>query len=132
MKVAPKRFSLDAMYQMESYAWPGNVRELRNIVERLAILCEGDTIEVWHLPAELRRAPAQPALPDIPRTWHDFRKLRRQLEKAAIRDLEHRFLKDALARCGGNVTKTADEIGMQRTHLHSLLRKHGLRADNVR
>jgi DNA-binding NtrC family response regulator len=132
MNAAPKRFSLDAMYQMESYTWPGNVRELRNIVERLAILCEGDTIEVWHLPGELRRTPIQPVVPDIPRTWHDFRKLRRQLEKAAVRDLEHRFLKSALERCGGNVTKTADEIGMQRTHLHTLLRKHGLKADDVR
>lgn len=132
MKVAPKRFSLDAMYQMESYPWPGNVRELRNIVERLAILSEGDTIEVWHLPAELRRTPIQPMLPEIPRTWHDFRKLRRQLEKAAIQNLEHRFLKSALERCGGSVTKAAEDIGMQRTHLHTLLRKHGLKADNAR
>jgi len=126
MGVGSKRFSPDAMYQMESYTWPGNVRELRNIVERLAILCEGDTIEVWHLPAELRRVPFQPALPELPRTWEAFKRLKRQLEYAAVKELEHRFLSAALARSGGNVTKAAEEIGMQRTHLHALMRKHKL------
>ena len=46
------------MCLMESYPWPGNVRELRNIVERLAILCEQDRIEPHHLPAEIRQADA--------------------------------------------------------------------------
>ncbi len=128
MNVAPKKFSPDAMYQMEHYAWPGNVRELRNIVERLAILCEGDTIEVWHLPAEIRRTPVQPSIPEIPRTWNDFRRFRRQLERAAVHDLEQRFLKTALQRSGGNVSRTAQEIGIQRTHLHALLRRHGIKS----
>ena len=128
MNVAPKKFSPDAMYQMENYPWPGNVRELRNIVDRLAILCEGDTIEVWHLPAEIRRTPVRTAVPDIPRTWNDFRRFRRQMERAAVHDLEQRFLKTALERSGGNVSRTAQEIGMQRTHLHALLRRHGIKA----
>jgi len=128
LNVAPKKISPDAMYQMENYSWPGNVRELRNIVDRLAILCEGDTIEVWHLPAEIRRTPVQTSIPEIPRTWNEFRRFRRQLERAAVRDLEQRFLKAALERSGGNVTRTAQEIGMQRTHLHSLLRRHGIKS----
>jgi DNA-binding NtrC family response regulator len=132
MGVGPKRFSPDAMYQMESYLWPGNVRELRNIVERLAILCEGETIEIWHLPTEVRQAPLQPTLPNLPRTWHEFRKLKRHLEHVAVKDLEHRFLRAALERCAGNVTKAAADVGMQRTHFHALLRKRGMRADSSR
>ncbi len=128
MNVAPKKFSPEAMFHMENYPWPGNVRELRNIVDRLAILCEGDTIEVWHLPAEIRRPPLQSSLPEIPRTWNDFRRFRRQLERAAVNDLERRFLKAALERSRGNVSRAAHEIGMQRTHLHALLRKHGMKS----
>jgi DNA-binding NtrC family response regulator len=127
MGVGAKRFSADAMYQMEGYTWPGNVRELRNIVERMAILCEGDMIEVWHLPVELRQVPVQTPLPELPRTWEAFRALKRQLAYAAVNELEHRFLSAALARSGGNVTKAAEDVGMQRTHLHALIRKHRLR-----
>jgi len=116
---------------MEGYTWPGNGRELRNIVERLAILCEGDLIEVWHLPVELRQLPIQASLPELPRTWEAFRALKRQLACAAVKELEHRFLSSALARSGGNVTKAAEEIGMQRTHLHALIRKHRLRGVTV-
>lgn len=127
MGVGAKRFSADSMYQMEGYTWPGNVRELRNIVERMAILCEGDMIEVWHLPVELRQVPVQTPLPELPRTWEAFRALKRQLAYAAVHELEHRFLSAALTRSGGNVTKAAEDVGMQRTHLHALIRKHRLR-----
>ena len=57
-QVDAKGFSSEAMTLMESYAWPGNVRELRNIVERLAILCDQDRIEPRHLPEEIRKAAA--------------------------------------------------------------------------
>ena len=54
--VAVKGFGPEAMCLIESYTWPGNVRELRNIVERLAILCDQDRIEPHHLPGEIRQA----------------------------------------------------------------------------
>jgi DNA-binding NtrC family response regulator len=126
-QVAVKGFSPEAMMLMESYLWPGNVRELRNIVERLAILCDHQRIEPRHLPAEIRRTQIRAASgAPLPHTWEEFKRLKQQVRDSAIQQLERRFLLDILERCGGNVSRAAEEIGIQRTNLHALLRKHGL------
>ena len=59
------------------------------------------------------------------------RRLKNQARDAAGQELERRFLTEALARCGGNVTKAAEEVGMQRTNFHALMRKYGLAADHT-
>jgi DNA-binding NtrC family response regulator len=129
MEVPAKVFSSDALHQMEAYSWPGNVRELRNIVERLAILCEAEQIEMWHLPSEIRQTPVGPGVIQLPRTWDEFKKLKRDVSLAAVKELEVRFLKAALQRCGGNISRAAEDVGIQRTNFHALLRRHGLTSD---
>jgi len=119
-------FSPQAMARMESYRWPGNVRELRNIVERLAILCHADRVELEHLPSEICQAPPRSTVTQLPESWEEFRKLKQQAKDAVVQELECRFLTEVLQRCGGNVTRAAQEVGMQRTHLHALIRKYGL------
>jgi DNA-binding NtrC family response regulator len=126
LEVDVKGFTAEAMAQMDGYAWPGNVRELRNVVERMAILCDYDRIEPRHLPAEIRQAPARACHAALPKTWDEFKKLKQQVRDTAVQELERRFLADALERSGGNVSKAAEEVGIQRTNLHALLRKHGL------
>jgi len=130
MEIDPKRFTPEAMRQMESYAWPGNVRELRNIVERLAILSDGATIELQHLPDEIRQTAPVEGITALPQTWEEFKRLKQEVRDAAVEQLERRFLKDTLARCGGNVSRAAEEVGMQRTNFHALMRKYGLRAED--
>ncbi|MEN6452147.1 MAG: sigma-54 dependent transcriptional regulator [Thermoguttaceae bacterium] len=128
-QVGVKGFSSEAMTLMESYPWPGNVRELRNIVERLAILCDQDRIEPRHLPEEIRRVPVRASSgAPLPQTWEEFKRLKQQVRDSAVQQLERRFLADALQRCASNVSRAAEEIGIQRTNLHALLRKHGLTA----
>ena len=122
-------FTPEAMAQMESYAWPGNVRELRNIVERMAILCDNDRIEPRHLPPEIRQAPSRAVVSQLPASWENFKKLKQQVRDAAVDDLERRFLVEALRRSEGNVSKAAEEVGIQRTNFHALLRKHGISGD---
>jgi DNA-binding NtrC family response regulator len=122
----PKRFSPEAMLLLASYSWPGNVRELRNGVERMAILCDADQIEPRHLPPEVRQAEPRPAVLQLPERWDDFRRLKQQVRDAAVQDLERRFLLEALQRRGGNVSRAAEQIGIQRTNLHALMRKYGL------
>jgi len=124
-----KGFAPDAMRQMESYHWPGNVRELRNIVERMAILCDADRIELQHLPSEISEVAPRSSVTELPRDWEQFRQLKQQVRDAAVQELERRFLNEALERCGGNVTKAAEEVGMQRTNFHALMRKYGLSSD---
>ena len=110
-------------------AWPGNVRELRNIVERLAILCDQDRIEPHHLPEEIRKAAPRTTVSQLPQTWEEFKQLKQQVRDAAVDQLERRFLTEALQRCDGNVSRAAEEDGIQRTNLHALMRKHGLNAE---
>jgi DNA-binding NtrC family response regulator len=124
-------FTPEAMAQMESYHWPGNVRELRNIVERIAILCDSDRIEPRHLPPEIRQAPKRSAVTQLPGNWEDFKRLKQQVRDAAVQELERRFLVEALERSGGNVTKAAEDVGIQRTNFHALMRKYGLTSESV-
>jgi DNA-binding NtrC family response regulator len=129
-QVAVKGFSAEALTSMENYSWPGNVRELRNIVERLAILCDQERIEPHHLPAEIRQVPLRTVGgAPLPRTWEEFKQLKQQVRDATVQQLERRFLSETLHRCGGNVTRAAEEIGIQRTNLHALMRKHDLTSD---
>jgi transcriptional regulator with GAF, ATPase, and Fis domain len=122
-------FTPAAMRLMESYHWPGNVRELRNIVERVAILCEGDRIEPNHLPPEIRNTAPTRSVSDLPLRWEEFKVFKQQVRDAAVQDIERRFLAEALERHKGNVSKAAEDVGMQRTHFHALMRKYGLGGD---
>jgi len=124
-----KGFSPEAMSKMESYHWPGNVRQLRNVMERVAILCDSDRIELRHLPAEISKAPSRSTVVELPSNWEEFKRLKQQVRDAAVQDLERRFLTEALERSGGNVTKAAEEVGIQRTNFHALMRKYGLSSD---
>jgi DNA-binding NtrC family response regulator len=126
-EVAVQGFTPEAMNMMEDYSWPGNVRELRNIIERMAILCDAERIEPRHLPPEIRQAPPQRArTQQLPQTWEEFKKLKQQVRDTTVQDLECRFVAETLRRAGGNVSKAAEEIGIQRTNLHALIRKYGL------
>ena len=127
--VAVRGFAPEAMTLLESYRWPGNVRELRNIVERMAILCDGDRIERRHLPPEICKAPSRSTITQLPQKWEEFKTLKQQVRDAAVQELECRFLTEALERCGGNVSKAAEDVGMQRTNFHALLRKYSLSVD---
>jgi len=125
-------FSHEAMAKMESYPWPGNVRELRNVVERAAILCDSRHIELRHLPPEVSQTGPREFAADLPATWDEFKKFKQGVRDATVQELECRFLIEALRHAGGNVTKAAKEVGMQRSNFHALMRKHGLTADAFR
>jgi transcriptional regulator with GAF, ATPase, and Fis domain len=125
MGVEAKGFSSEAMQQMEIHSWPGNVRELRNIVERLAVLYGGLRIELCNLPWEVREARHTPSAAEVPRTWEEVKRAKRQM----IEDLERRFLITALDGCGQNVTQAAGSVGMQRSNFHALLRQYGIKPE---
>jgi transcriptional regulator with GAF, ATPase, and Fis domain len=126
--VVASDFSPEALAVLEAHAWPGNVRELRNLVERLAVLCDAPLVEPRHLPVELRAPAADSRVPPaaMPTRWDDFKEYKRNAAAAVVDDLERRFLAEALDRADGNVTRAAEAVGMQRTQFHALLRKHGI------
>ena len=121
-------FTPEAMDALARYDWPGNVRELYNVVERLVILCPADRIGRAHLAESLpAAAPDQPQ----PRTVDELNDLKRSLREQAVLDAERVFLLAALRRSDYNVTKAADDTGMQRSNFQALLRKHNLRLKDL-
>ncbi|MFO1184010.1 MAG: sigma-54 dependent transcriptional regulator [Bauldia sp.] len=117
-KIAP-----DAMAVLQAHDWPGNVRQLRNNVERLLILSRGDPtqeITVDMLPAEI--GEMLPATPGRGGGEH--------LMSLPLRDAREVFERDYLAaqvaRFGGNISRTAEFVGMERSALHRKLKSLGV------
>ena len=126
MGLEAKGFAREAMRQMEVYAWPGNVRELRNIVERVSVLYSGSRIERDHLPWEVREATRSVSTTELPRTWEEFRSLKRQI----VENLERQFLIAAMNRSAQSITQAAEDVGMLRPNFHALMRSHGLKPES--
>lgn len=131
MNLSIKGFTPEAMARLESYSWPGNVRELKNIIERMTILCEEEYIDVVHLPLEIRQTPVRTSLLPLPTTWEEFRRLKEQVADTAIQELERRFVLEALRRAGGNVSRAAKQVRMLRPNFHKLMRKYGIRPEDI-
>jgi len=106
-----------ALAALGRHAWPGNVRELRNALERAAVLCEGDAIE----PGDLHLDVSAPALPDDPSLPFS------EAKRRATEEFERAYLLRALRAHGGNISHTADAIGMVRQSLQQKMRELGLR-----
>jgi two-component system nitrogen regulation response regulator NtrX len=113
-----KFLSPDALELLKKYSWPGNIRELKNLVERMAIMYPGKVIH-----AE-----------DIPRPFNTSRIKDRKLEsffsfdslKEAREIFEKNFIASKLAQFGGNISKTAEAIGVERSNLHKKIKAYGL------
>ena len=112
----PKRLSSEALESLCSYRWPGNVRELKNLVERLMILSPADEIRVEDLPAEFRREGTEPLPGDAPL-------------RDARDDFERRYILAALRRHRGNVKRTAEALGVERSNLYRKLRGYGIEVE---
>jgi len=131
---APHRMTEEALAAMSSYGWPGNVRELRNIIERLVIMVPRDRIERADLPPELRgSAPA--ARPSQASDGKDaeLEALAACTASPSLKEgrarFERLFIARKLADCGYNVSRTAEALGVERSHLHRKLKAYGLTPD---
>ncbi len=113
--------SREAMVHLWAYDWPGNVRELENLIQQMAILCEGDLIDATMLPQSvLARGPrAEPLIPPVAGDGQvDF--------DALVREFEGRLINDALRRTGGNKQAAARFLGLKRTTFTAKLRRCGV------
>ncbi len=112
----------DAMVALQAHDWPGNVRQLRNNIERLLILAGGD--------------PSQPiTLSSLPPEVSVVREHNKEKDKdliismplrSAREHFEREYLKVQIERFGGNVSKTAQFVGMERSALHRKLKTLGI------
>jgi DNA-binding NtrC family response regulator len=120
------RLSAEAQALLRGYAFPGNVRELRNIVIRLGAKYAGREVSVRELEGELELNPVAAPLADT----GDFDQLAEQGMRAygftletALADWERRYINAALRISGGNLSKAARLLGMNRTTLYSRLQR---------
>ena len=113
-KTLPKRIGLDARMALESYYWPGNVRQLRNLVEWIMILhTQAEEITASMLPIDIQSGAQGESEKFIDRNHL----LTLQL-KDAREAFEKAYLNLHMKRFNGNISKTAQAIGMERTALH--------------
>ncbi|HET6377979.1 MAG TPA: sigma-54 dependent transcriptional regulator [Methylocella sp.] len=116
----PKRLiAPDAMAVLQSHDWPGNVRQLRNNVERLMILAAGDPDA--ELTAEMLPSEIGALVPSTP-NGHGGEKLMNLPLREAREVFEREYLVAQISRFSGNISRTAEFVGMERSALHRKLK----------
>ena len=124
-----KALSEEALARLSRHEWPGNVRELRNVLERAAVLAAGPEISEADLSlgfssdGELDEVASESPDLDIPFS---------EAKKQTVERFERRYLSEALREHEGNVSRTANAIGMVRQSLQQKIRELGLKADEFR
>ena len=121
--IKPRRIADDAMAVLQAHNWPGNVRQLRNNIERLLILARSDDpdslVTADLLPAEIGDVmPRAPTQSDQHIMGLPLREAREMFEKE--------YLIAQINRFGGNISRTAEFIGMERSALHRKLKSLGV------
>ncbi len=105
-------FTPEAENALQTYGWPGNIRELRNVMERAALLCEGDAIGVEHLPDSLTRSPKAVGFEAGENLSMDF--------------VESDHIRKVLKLCEGSRSQAARLLGIHRSTLLQKIAKYGL------
>ncbi len=116
--VKGKVFSDDAYQAMMAHHWPGNVRELGNFLERLAIMCQDQTIRADHI----RRFLLPGQTPAVNGPEIRLGNLLSVDYKTAKRLFERQYLLSRLQENDNNISKTAEQVGLERSHLHKKLK----------
>jgi DNA-binding NtrC family response regulator len=119
-------FSPEAMQAMQAYSWPGNIRELRNVVERLLLFSEGDSITA---------ATVQTALPSLP-TPVAVTAIAPTPVTGALSDrveqFERQVILDEIKRQNFHITNTAKALGLERSHLYKKCQQLGIDLRQIR
>jgi two-component system nitrogen regulation response regulator NtrX len=113
-----KEVSQEALQLLERYEWPGNVRELKNLVERLMIMTKERLIQAKDIPSPFNRSP------DIGEGLESVLGLGSL--KDARGEFEKVFIESKLREFNGNISQTADAIGIERSNLHKKIKAYGL------
>ncbi|HSO71571.1 MAG TPA: sigma-54 dependent transcriptional regulator, partial [Thermodesulfobacteriota bacterium] len=110
---------------MREYDWPGNVRELKNLIERVVIMTPGAIIAADDLPGHLtKKLGAESPDADGPAFLRE-----KDFKEAKIR-FEREFIVRKLQEHQGNITQTAEALGIERSHLHKKIKAYGIKLDN--
>jgi DNA-binding NtrC family response regulator len=114
-----------AMSALVNYDWPGNVRELENTLHRAVILAHDNVIRQAHLVNILEEEEVHDI--DVPRTGEELKRVKKAARESSVEKIERLFVLEALKRNAWNVTKSAEETGMQRPNFQALMKKYNIR-----
>jgi DNA-binding NtrC family response regulator len=120
----PKHCSNEALARLTRHPWRGNVRELRNVIERAAVLASGAEITLADLALDGEEVPADAA------TSIAIGVPFRDAKRITVESFERAYLMRALREHGGNVSRTAEAIGMVRQSLQQKIRELDLRSED--
>jgi two-component system response regulator HydG len=112
-----KGFADPAMGYLLNYSWPGNIRELENAVERAVTLADGPLIQPRDLPAEVRERGLPLLSEGTNETFPD---------DLTLAQLEARYIRRAIQKEGGNLTRAARSLGISRSTLWRKLGRYGI------
>jgi len=110
----PKELTPEAYELLQDYHWPGNVRELRNLIERIVILNPQVRVDARHIPLNVTRRPAD-------RPMDRFGSLQEVREA-----VEREYILKKLEEANGNVTRTAELLGLERSNLYRKMKTLGI------
>jgi DNA-binding NtrC family response regulator len=113
-----------AMSVLVNYAWPGNVRELENTMHRAMILASDKVVRQAHLANIMEQ---QGSAPEVPRTGDELKRVKKEAREKSVENIEKLFVLEALKRNAWNVTRSAEETGMQRANFQVLMKKYNIR-----
>ena len=111
----PKELTPEAYGVLTEYHWPGNVRELRNLIERIVILNPQVRVDARHIPVSVTRRTV------IDRPIERFGSLQEVREAA-----EREYIQKKLEEANGNVTRTAELLGLERSNLYRKMKTLGI------
>ncbi|MEN8199737.1 MAG: sigma-54 dependent transcriptional regulator [Thermodesulfobacteriota bacterium] len=114
-----KEFSRKALDRLCTHSWPGNVRELKNFIERIAIMAPSETISEEDIALFLSPTGSAAASAGNDDTMRPYKL---PSFKEAKKSFEQEYLRLKLAENEGNISQTAEQVGMERSHLHKKLK----------
>lgn len=116
--LALKEFSEDALEALKKYHWPGNVRELKNLVERLVIMTPEKRIQAKDIPQPFNSETTTKDEFDMGLMVGTYKEAKSNFEKV--------FIARKLMEFNGNISQTAEAIGVERSNLHKKIKTYGL------
>ncbi len=105
--------------------WPGNIRELENLIERMILLAQNDTVTMREIPEEFKAAVNKIAAAPLETSKKPFKNYMRD----HVENVEKQMIVKMLEEAGGNVTKAAQQLGLSRKGLQLKMIKYNLRKD---